>query len=194
MSAGQEDSTSAPRTNGLVIQNLIERSARRIIDEANLSRGTQLILKVQPAEDRWIVEQAVSSALLAAGCVVRTDTAQAAEIPFAVGVKPAGISIMYGEAFRSGLFTARRSERTVSCVLAFEVTEPITGNIRLSKTVTETMHDTVETGQIPRLEDPASRSTQGVMPDEPLLDRIAEPLVIIGASGVIIYLFFHIRS
>ena len=192
--AASGDSADTPRANILIIQSLIDRASRDVIERAKVLPGTPVLLRVQPASDRWIIEQALSSALLRAGCTVKTDSGTAGENSLAVGVQPLGISVGYGAAFRDGLFGTRRTPRTVNCVLAFVVTERNTGTIRLSRTVTETSSDTVEVGQIGQLEDPASRTTQGVRPDDPLLDRIAEPLVIIGATGVIIYLFFHIRS
>lgn len=194
MSAGGGDSALATRSNALVIHSLIAGATRRVIDETGLKSGTPLLLRIQPSEDRPVIEQAVSSALLEAGCTVRADSQAADENSLAIDVRPLGIGVSYGEAFREGLFGTRRTARKVSCDLAFEVTECSTKTIRLSRTLTAAMTDTVDVAEIQHLENPASRSTHGTMPDDSLLDRVAEPLVIIGAAGVIIYLFFHIRS
>src|ERR1043166_2546268 len=54
--------------------------------------------------------------------------------------------------------------------------------------------DTVAVDEVQGLELAAAKTTHGELPSESFLDRVLEPVVIIGATGVSIYLFFHVRS
>ena len=194
MTAFTIDTLQIPQTNIVILQSLFGKAAQKVLDEVTIGKDTIIDLTVQTSDDRWIVQQAISSTLLDAGYRVQTESPLSEDTTVRFDVKPIEIRVAYDGILRSGLFGTKRTIRTLSCSLAFLITETQTHNVRLSKTLSVENTDTVDVDLIPHLEDQSVKSTQGKIPDESFIDRIAEPLVIIGAAGTIIYLFFHIRS
>ena len=68
------------------------------------------------------------------------------------------------------------------------------GEILSSKSISEEISDTVSVDDISTVEDPNINITHAELPTEPFIDKFVEPFVIIGATGVAVYLFFHVRS
>jgi len=58
----------------------------------------------------------------------------------------------------------------------------------------EAMRDTIQVSQVPLLEDPNVPVTQGTLPAEGFFSSLAEPLIMIGAVAVAVYLLFTVRS
>lgn len=65
--------------------------------------------------------------------------------------------------------------------------------VRIAKEISETLIDTVRSGDVPLLEDRRFVQTQAVLPLQ-FFDNAFVPAVIAAAAGVIIYLFFAVRS
>ena len=96
--------------------------------------------------------------------------------------------------YREGMFGAKKVKRTVTAEMAYQTIDADTREMRANGTLTKSKSDTVFVDMVPDLETANVQSTHAVLPDDSVLDRIFEPVVIVGAAGVAIYLFFHIRS
>ena len=101
---------------------------------------------------------------------------------------------MPAQKFRKGLFGKKYVNRSVKVSMQAQVIESETGNVLLSRHFTDEFHDTVVVDNVNLLEDENIPMTRAKLPDESLIDRFIEPIVIIGATGVAVFLFFHIRS
>jgi hypothetical protein len=69
-----------------------------------------------------------------------------------------------------------------------------TGILMVNKEFREVMVDTVRMAEIPTLEDPNVPQTQGTRPSEGFFSSLAEPLIMLGAVAVAVYLLFTVRS
>ena len=68
------------------------------------------------------------------------------------------------------------------------------GVITLNREFREELHDTIRVSAIPSLEDPGVPLTQGALPPEGFFSSLVEPLVMLGAVAVAVYLLFTVRS
>ena len=103
-------------------------------------------------------------------------------------------NVHYDSMFREGIFGEKKLKRTISVKLSIQATNNKTDEVLLSKSLNEHLSDTVASDDIPKYELASSKSTQGEIPAENMLDRFIEPFVIIGATGVAVFLFFHLRT
>lgn len=102
--------------------------------------------------------------------------------------------VAYGEPFSEGLFSARRSARTVKVSILFSLVRNGDGKVIMSAMDSLSRTDTISVAEIHNLE----RGTEGLSPGEPpapsFIEKFLEPVIIGGAAGVAVYLFFTIRS
>jgi hypothetical protein len=109
-------------------------------------------------------------------------------------VSVAEVGITYGEPFSDGFFSARKSQRTVDIALRFAATRSADGKILWAGTEKRSFSDTVYVDEISKLQESSKHIASGPLPDRSALERFIGPLIIAGAAGIAIYLFFTIRS
>jgi hypothetical protein len=103
-------------------------------------------------------------------------------------IESAGIE--YGEMFRDGWFGDHYVQRKAS----------VSGNYLQSfstdgkKEFQFSVADTINVDEVKELESDPFAFTKGVIPPEPFLSNLAEPVIAIGTAAVVIALFFSIRS
>ncbi len=99
-----------------------------------------------------------------------------------------------GDLFRESFLGETKTNRTVTVSLPFLAKDVQSNSVLQSGTLLYNYSDTVSTGMIPLLEQQGNPSTHAPIPERDFFDRMLEPLIIIGATGVAVYLFFHVRS
>ena len=109
-------------------------------------------------------------------------------------VSVAEVGVTYGEPFSDGFFSARKSQRTVDVALRFSATRSADGKILWAGTEKRSFSDTVYVDEISKLQESSKHIASGPLPDRSALERFIEPLIIAGAAGIAVYLFFTIRS
>jgi hypothetical protein len=109
-----------------------------------------------------------------------------AELSFAIE----GASVVYGEPFKKNLFGDFYTRRQITLKGSYLIKRE---NSQL-KTFTLTNTDTVQYSRISSLENTSFPFTKGEIPAEPLFSTIFEPILIVGAAAVSVYLFFTVRS
>ena len=83
-------------------------------------------------------------------------------------------------------------DRAITATLTSEILSP--GRVVYAGTASRTAVDTVAEDAVASLEAGSPERGRGAVPDMQSLDRFVEPLVIIGAAGAAIFLFFQVRS
>ncbi len=106
----------------------------------------------------------------------------------------AEVGVAYGEPFSNGFFSSRKSDRTVTVALRCTATRNADGKVLWSGTKRNSSVDTVYVDEITKLQESSKRIASGAMPDRSALERFIGPLIIAGAAGVAVFLFFTIRS
>jgi hypothetical protein len=104
------------------------------------------------------------------------------------------LKVMYDDSFRSGFLGETKTKRTVSLSFPFLIKENQTNKVVTSGTLPFSYSDTVSVSMIPMLEQDGIPNTHAPMPGGSFFDKLLEPFIIIGATGIAIYLFFHVRS
>ncbi len=105
-----------------------------------------------------------------------------------------GSSVFYGEVFTESFFGERKCERTVSMTMLGTVSTNADGKVLFSHSYSVSLTDTVAYSSVEQLSASAVPSAQYKMPQLSLFDSVLEPAIVTVASGIIIYLFFTIRS
>jgi hypothetical protein len=148
-------------------------------------------LRVFPEETAWALELDIAQALRRlTGRTVEEGTTPALSVD-------AGIVrgfVEYSAVRRDGLFGSKVADRSVLLTLRLKAWKASTGALLFSGEVTKVAHDTVGVSQLERLETPGLEMTRGIPPPEGLFSSLLEPIILIGAIAVGVYLLFTVRS
>ncbi len=183
-----------------IMQDLLKGMGNVIYQRSAFSPRDSIALRVTTSSpEKWVVENAVNSSLQAGGCVVFSRGGEergrdSLRFTRQLDIQSFSLGVVYDGLYREGLFGTKKVRRTVSASITFESIATATSEILSSGTLSDHRVDTVEADNIRKLESPASPSTRAQLPPEEFIDRYIEPFIIIGATGVAVYLFFHIRS
>ncbi len=193
--AGDEREGSAPKTNLEVMQNLTGELTGEILGHLRPpSAADSLELLIDSSDGRWLVEQAFTAQLTAHGYKVFTAPSGASRAGTVIEVHGVGLRVRYDDLAHNGLFGPTTVTRTISAELSAQARSVPEGEVLFSGTVARSAADTIQVDDVPSLEVPAARLTHSELPPDNFINRAVEPFIIIGATGVVVYLLFHIRS
>ncbi len=198
---GGNDMHGSTKTNLEVFQNILVKLSKDIAAQSKFEAGDRVAVKIQPADESWLVEQSLTAALRELGVMVFADSFPKSDQParattprYSLNAMVVNMQIHYDTPFHDGIFGPEKVRRTAAVSLAYQSADEETKEIRSSRTLLDDDVDTVSVGEISTLEQPALKSTHAILPDASALDRFMEPLIIVGATAVAVYLFFHVRS
>lgn len=103
-------------------------------------------------------------------------------------------SVFYGEIFTGSLFGPRLTERSVTLSVIGTISSNGDGKILRSRTYSLTAKDTVQYSMIDQLTSSSLPYTRITRPELSFFDAFLEPAIVTISSGIVIYLFFTIRS
>lgn len=103
-------------------------------------------------------------------------------------------SVFYGESFTESFLGSRKHERRSTLQVTGTLHSVSDGRILWTKDFTYTCSDTVSATDNPYGENGSPPLTSFDRPVRSLFDLLIEPAIVTIASGVVIYLFFTIRS
>lgn len=176
-----------PAVNIDVLRTLAAEAAEEVCLRIALRPGEGFLVEVLPPELAWVVDEAVRGAFVPAALPDVTQTVRTV-----CAVKEA--SVTYDAYDREGLFGRKTAERLVTLTLTVTITrdgsrEPLfSGDVRRVRT------DRIPVADIPRLDHPTLSIARGTPAGEGFFADIAEPLILLGAIGVTVFLLFHVRS
>jgi hypothetical protein len=182
---------AASRPNLDLQRELSTKLFAEVLGRSSLAAGERLYLRIEQVPEGWIAEQAFLQAARGAGFAVTLADSTA---PVTVDLRAPSTSVRYSDAFDDDVLGERRAVRTVSASFSCIVSASPRHDVRYSGAMSESLSDTVRVDEISSLESAGVKSTQGVPPSDSFIDRIVEPFVIVGATGVAVYLLFNIRS
>ena len=111
-----------------------------------------------------------------------------------ISASVADLGVTYGEPFSESMFSGQRCKRTIDIVVRLSATRSEDGRVLWADTENASYADTVYVSEIRNLQKGSLSFSSGVEPEPSVLERVLEPLIIGGAAGVAVYLFFTIRS
>jgi hypothetical protein len=185
----QDGRRPVPTTIG-VSQVLADTIARRAFAQLPPSDSSSVAVTLLPAGEAWFLEEAVLKAARASGYVPEYSAATRYAAEF--GITDLHVELVNPR--RPGLFSGRLVDRTVALTLWGKIVDRTTGQLVIGETWHEQRTDTVLVDELERLETPGVPGTRGVLPPEGLFSSFLEPLILLGAVGVAVYLLFTSRS
>jgi len=182
---------SEKKSNAEILYQVCREAAASSISDARIPDSSTIVLKIEDGESNRFFAQALTESFRQQFTSLFTrKSTSGIEVSVAVG----GISVVYGESFSDGFLSARKSERRIDLAVHMTATRNDDGKILWAKSKGASFVDTVYVDEIPELQLSSEHIAKGIMPHRPLMEKLIEPFIIVGAAGVAVYLFFTIRS
>jgi hypothetical protein len=185
-----QDDREPVRTTMRVAQVLADTIARRVFAVLPRSDSSSVNVTVLPAGEAWFLEEGVFRAARASGHAPEFSPLARYAAEFGI----ADLRVELVNPRRPGLFSARVVDRRVTLALWGKIVDRTTGQLLVGETWREQYTDTVCVEDLDRLETPGVPATRGVLPSEGLFSSLLEPLILLGAVGVAVFLLFTSRS
>jgi hypothetical protein len=164
----------------------------QILGEVKPPERKRVLLKVEKSEDSWIFEDKLIDALRDSGAVVFVDNSKRAD----------DVSIWEFRVLEIGLRCARTLElekekfieREASVGISGKIFDGYSGRVLWGNDLRCTQRDTIRADGLEELESQHARLSNVPVTPEGVFKSIIEPLVVIAASAMIIFLFFAVRG
>jgi hypothetical protein len=187
MSAQPEGEQPAPTVS--VYQSLAAEAVTQLCSQLRPPDSLRVMVAVDPPGTYWFIDEAISRAL-------RERKLQpvpgGGEWRIECGVKNA--RVQYTNVRRDGLLSAHVVDRTATLVLWLRVSDRQPARYLLDQEWHAQRTDTIKVSDVDRVEHPGVAATHAVVPAEGLFSSWLEPLILVGAIGVAIFLLFTTRS
>ncbi len=184
----QESGVPTVTTNLDVLRLLAHRITQRVADSVNVSGS--ISCKVQPSESAWHIESGIVSGFSENDW--RHTIVDSADYVGVFGIRHG--SVEYENPRRLGLIGERIVDRSISLTLTVQLQERKSGTNLILADYTEMVRDTIALSDIERVENSAIPMTRGELQSPGLFSSLVEPIVLLGAIGVAVFLLFHVRS
>ncbi len=104
------------------------------------------------------------------------------------------VSVQYENPFSETFLGERKAARRAKLQMRGTIVNASNRQVMWAGTVERSFTDTIPISQIASLESSSRAVAQGIIPEAPFIERLAEPMIIIAATGIAVYLFFTIRG
>jgi hypothetical protein len=193
------NSAGNTKTNVDIIQALISQSTEKIITGLRFATQESIEVKFPKYDDdscnSWIAKQSLIAKLKSLGYKsVFIGDSGSAIAKYLIEVADVEYHVNYDSMFTDGFLGAKKVHRNIFARLAVIVQNKISGEVLFNDILKNHFIDTVAIDDITLLELSSAKSTQGKIPNDNFISRYLEPFIIIGATGVAVFLFFHVRT
>ncbi len=178
-----------PPSNLAVMQELARGIGRELASRIPGEDTVTVAAVFAPDALAWVVQGPIRQALTAHPARLVVSGAQ-----YGIECSVTSLSVRYENSRRGWFLGGREVDRVVDVTLDGTVTDRRSGGVLSTGTFARKSRDTVAVSAIPSLEDAGVPFTHAPLPAESFFSWAAEPLIMIGAIGVSIYLLFHVRS
>lgn len=192
---GASDSleTSGPQTNLVVFQSLTSGIFHKLIPSLGIHPGDTVNVSSDPAFMNWFVISPAIAEFTQAGSVVFQNGGDARRGIYDVRIGTADPVVSYDQCSGGG-FSEKQYRRSLKIAIWVRVEKLQTHEVLFDSRLEDNRADTVRASDIPVLERDDIGLRRTTLPGGNWLDTIVEPFVIIGATGLAVYLLFHVRS
>ena len=185
-----QDPAVAVASNLRVYQSLAESlgdSLARMVPAADSSRVN---VKIMPPDAAWFLQDAVERPFRAKSIVVAPNDSARYDVEFGA----MEMNVKYTNLRRDGIFGPRILDRSVVLVARLRLVDRVPGRPVMTAERRAVFADTIGLSQVEGIEHAYVPATRGTVPPEDFFSGVAEPIVIIGAVAVAIFLLFTVRS
>jgi hypothetical protein len=185
-----QDPAPAVPTNMRVYQSLAASLGDSLALLVVSADSPRVAVTVAPADVAWFLQDPVEKPFRLRHCVISTvDSAR-----FAAEFGAVELHVQYSNLRRNGIFGSRVLDRSVVLLARMRLVDRVGGTVLMSGERKGGYTDTIGLSQVEGVEHAAVPCTHGTIPAEDFFSGIAEPLVIVGAVAVAIFLLFTVRS
>ncbi|KER09975.1 MAG: hypothetical protein HY22_07950 [[Candidatus Thermochlorobacteriaceae] bacterium GBChlB] len=159
----------------------------------NAIRGRATVIVLQPettAGFKAYLDAGVQAALLSSG-ITLYETPEKARDAVQLSYQLSSSSLSYRAL--SGQGGDEKTERRFGLTLLVKAVEP-SGKVVVADSFSATRLDTVQTAELAALEDMRFPETRKSSTTSSVLESVAAPVAVISAVGIIVFLFFSVRS
>ncbi|GEM_PF-6325745 len=190
--SAQQEEEQVP-TNVEIFRKGISVLTDSILGKVSPMPGSTIITEVTTSEGKEVIEQAIVSQLRARGFQASLDSSDS-HASSRLQTMSVELKTHYGETFDRSVVGEGKTCRTISVVLPYIFRRTDSGGNLESETLTYRYADTISTAMIPAIEQQEFHPSVAPPPDTDVFTRVLESLLLIGAAGIAIFLFFHVRS
>jgi hypothetical protein len=191
LACAQEEVRESPvLTNLEVMRTLAGRVGAYVGGTLAAGDSSSVTVTILPKESGWYIEGAFLAELAKKGL----HTTSTAPGRYAANIGISDARVEYSDIRRESFLGPKTLNRKVYLQLSAKVTDQPAGTLILAKEFQEVSLDTIRLSDIERVESPHLPVTRGKIPGEGFFSNFAEPLVLIGAIAVAVYLLFSVRS
>jgi len=187
------DHTKSPAPNLDVMVGLTRNIVRSFVRDGYLLPYDTCWTQFSQMENVLFLENALLESLRNIPVFVSETLPQPSRY-VSVAIQPSRVDVTYERAFREGLFGPKYVGRVVTVELSAKIVQHPRGMVHFSGLRREEWRDTVSVSSIEELESPFIKVTQAHVPTETLLDKFLGPIVVLATTGIIVYLFYTVRS
>jgi len=181
------------RTNLEVFQTELSLLAAEVVQRSGDGLGESLFVTVRSSDTSWVARNTIVEALKKLNYSVFLLSSAGEARGAAIDLGIVEMRVRYGDAFRESFLGTRKTERTISTTISANVRNA-QNEVLFAGAISKAYKDTVNVSQVPELESPSIFFTHGELRGTEFLEEVLEPIIIVGASAVVVYLFFTVRS
>jgi hypothetical protein len=185
-----QDSSFAPPTNLRVYQSLAASLGDSLAEGVPRADSPRVSVKIAPPDVAWFIQDAVERPFRAKNCIIAGNDSARFGVEFGATV----MNVRYSNVRRDGMFGSRVLDRAVVLQARVRLVDRALGTVIMTGERKAAYADTILLSQVESIEQPAIPSTRGTVPPEDFFSGLVEPLVIVGAVAVAIFLLFTVRS
>ena len=185
-----QDSAAAVVTNLRAYQSLAGSLGDSLANLLPAADSPRVGVRISPPDFAWFLQDAVERPFRGRGCVISAiDSAR-----YGVEFGAVEMNVHYSNLRREGIFGSRVLDRMIVLLARLRLVDRATGALLMAGEKEAVFSDTIGLSQVERMEHAALPVTRGTVPPEDFFSGIVEPLIIVAAVAVAIFLLFTVRS
>jgi len=185
----QEPASPVP-TNLRVYQMLAQGLADSLAPAVAGEDSPRVSVRISPPDFAWFLQDPVERPFRGRRCVIRAgDSAR-----YGVEFGTLAMNVRYANLRTEGLFGSRVMDRTIVLVAQTRIVDRQNSWIITTREQKADFTDTIGLSHLEEIEQPGIPLTRATVPPEGFFSGVAEPLIIVSAVAVAIFLLFTVRS
>jgi hypothetical protein len=153
-----------------------------------------IVVTIDAETDQWFIANAVTDALQHGPRKIYARADSVHEPFFDITLHVLTLGVGYSDEHRNKSTGGNDLERTVQADIRYLVVKNPSKIILADQTFSRRHRDLIDESALASLENPRIKCTQSAYRRDSVLDKMLEPFFIIGATGLAVYLLFHVRS
>ena len=182
--------SAAAETNMRAYQSLAASLGDSVAELIPTADAPRVSVRIAPPDVAWFLQDAVERPFRARHMVIAANDSARYGVEFGA----VEMHVQYSNLRRGGIFGSRVLDRRIMLLARVRLVDRVAGTVGTSGERMAAFTDTICLSDVERVEHAAVPVTRGTIPPEDFFSGIAEPLIIVGAVGVAVFLLFTVRS